>query len=121
MLHAEAKLGQQLISWPHKWRVGLPTSANDQPTLPQLAAGYAAGIVLNHPFLDGNKRTGFILAVTFLELNGFAFTASEESVVEITVALAAGKVNEADYTLWLRQNSRPARSLGGSLIQVEKP
>jgi len=82
--------------------------AYDQPTLSQLAAGYAAGIVLNHPFLDGNKRTGFILAATFLELNGLIFTASEESVVEITVALAAGKVNQADYALWLQQNSRPA-------------
>ena len=70
-----------------------------------MAASYAAGIILNHPFLDGNKRTGFMLAATFLELNGLAFTASEESVVEKTVALAAGKLKEAEYAAWLERNT----------------
>src|SRR5579859_7816108 len=54
--------------------------AYSKPTLAQMAASYAAGIVLNHPFLDGNKRTGFMVAATFLELNGLEFTATEESV-----------------------------------------
>ncbi len=76
------------------------------PTLSALAASYAAGIILNHPFLDGNKRTGFLVAVTFLELNGMVFTASEESVVEKTLALAAGELNEAGYAVWLKANSR---------------
>ena len=40
--------------------------AYSSPTLPQLAASYAAGIVHNHPFLDGNKRAGFVVAVVFL-------------------------------------------------------
>ena len=79
--------------------------AYGKPTLPQMAASYAAGIILNHPFLDGNKRTGFMLAATFLELNGLAFTASEESVVEKTVALAAGKLKEAEYAAWLEMNT----------------
>jgi death-on-curing protein len=43
-----------------------------------LAAKYTAGIVKNHPFLDGNQRTGFVVGVLFLELNGYRFTASEE-------------------------------------------
>jgi death-on-curing protein len=73
-----------------------------------LAASYAAGVILNHPFIDGNKRTGFMLAVTFLELNGLVFTASEESVVEKTLALAAGKLEEAGYAAWLKSNSRRA-------------
>jgi death-on-curing protein len=76
------------------------------PTLPEMAASYAAGIILNHPFLDGNKRTGFMVAATFLELNGLVFTASEESVVEKTLALAAGKLKEAGYALWLKHNCR---------------
>jgi death-on-curing protein len=76
------------------------------PTLAELAASYAAGIVHNHPFLDGNKRPGFMLAATFLELNGLVFTASEESVVENTLALAAGKLKEAGYAAWLNANSR---------------
>ncbi len=76
------------------------------PILAELAASYAAGISHNHPFLDGNKRTGFMLAATFLELNGLVFTASEESVVENTLALAAGKLKEAGYAAWLNANSR---------------
>lgn len=82
--------------------------AYGKPTLPQLAASYAAGIALNHPFLDGNKRTGFLLAATFLELNGMTFTASEESVVASTVALAAGEMKEAGYAAWLKGNARKA-------------
>jgi len=76
--------------------------------LTELAASYAAGIILNHPFFDGNKRTGFMLAATFLELNGLNFTASEESVVENTLALAAGELKEAGYSDWLTANSRKA-------------
>jgi death-on-curing protein len=78
------------------------------PTLAVLAASYAAGIIRNHPFLDGNKRTGFMMAATFLELNGLVFTASEESVVGKTLALAAGKLKEAGYASWLKANSRQA-------------
>jgi death-on-curing protein len=77
--------------------------------LAALAASYAAGIVLNHPFVDGNKRTGFMLAATFLEINGLQFTASEESVVEATVALAAGAMSEAGYADWLKANTRKPR------------
>ena len=78
------------------------------PTLPEMAASYATGIILNHPFLDGNKRTGFLVAATFLEVNGFVFAATEESVVKTTVALASGELKEADYAAWLKSNSRKA-------------
>jgi death-on-curing protein len=77
-------------------------------SLTDLAASYAAGIILNHPFLDGNKRTGFMLAATFLEINGMVFTASEESVVEKTLALASGGLKEAGYAAWLKTNSQKA-------------
>jgi death-on-curing protein len=82
--------------------------AYGKPTLAELAASYASGIILNHPFLDGNKRTGFMLAATFLELNGSDFTASEESVVEKTLTLAAGELKEADYANWLAAHARKA-------------
>jgi death on curing protein len=75
------------------------------PTLAKLAASYAAGIILNHPFLDGNKCTGFLLAATFLELNGLTFNATEESVVAATLALAGGKLTQARYAEWLDKNS----------------
>ena len=75
------------------------------PTIGKLAASYAAGIIHNHPFLDGNKRTGFMLAATFLELNGLAFNATEESVLEMTFGLASGGMTEAAYAKWLKKNS----------------
>ena len=78
--------------------------AYSSPNLADLAASSASGIVRNHPFLDGNKRTGFMLAVIFLELNGFLFTATEESVVQNTLALAAGKLKVSGYAGWLKNN-----------------
>lgn len=83
--------------------------AHGRPTVTQMAAAYAAGIIRNHPFLDGNKCTGFMLAATFMELNGMMLTASEESVVQQTLALAAGELKEVDYATWLKDNSRKAR------------
>jgi death on curing protein len=81
--------------------------AFQSPTLAEMAASYAAGIIPNHPFLDGNKRTGFMLAATFLELNGMEFTATEESVTELTLVLASGKLKQAAYAEWLSKNSKP--------------
>src|SRR5437870_492054 len=75
-------------------------------SLPELAASYAAGIIQNHPFLDGNKRTGFVLAATFLEINGLKFFADEPHTIERTLALAASAISEEDYARWLADNSR---------------
>ena len=80
-----------------------------KPSCNKMAASYAAGIILNHPFLDGNTRTGFMIAAVFLEVNGYEFTATEESVVENTLALAAGHVKEKEYAAWLKENSRKSR------------
>lgn len=82
--------------------------AYSRPTLGEMAASYAAGVILNHPFIDGNKRTGFMLAATFLEMNGLEFAATEESVIEMTLALAAGKLKNAAYAKWLTENSSKA-------------
>lgn len=71
-----------------------------------MAAAYASGIVKNHPFLDGNKRAGFMAAYIFLEVNGYSFQASEEEVVERTLALAAGAISEAEYAVWLEKSCR---------------
>ena len=75
----------------------------------ELASLYTAGIVRNHPFVDGNKRTGFVVGVLFLELHGFDFTASEEDATQAVLDLASGKTDEAGYTSWLRSNSKPRR------------
>ena len=79
-----------------------------KPTMPELGAAYTAGIVKNHPFLDGNKRTGFMMGAGFLELNGFEFHASEAEAVVRTLALAAGEMSEAAYADWLKANSKRA-------------
>jgi len=73
----------------------------ESTSLYQLAASYAAGIVKNHPFIDGNKRTGFMAAYTFLGQNGLRFNAPEAEVVLQTLALAAGDLDEAAYADWL--------------------
>jgi death-on-curing protein len=75
-----------------------------EPTLARLAAAYAVGIVQGHPFTDGNKRTGFMAAAAFLELNGLKFEASEVEVVIKTLGLAASEVSEAEYGQWLAKS-----------------
>lgn len=74
------------------------------PTLFDLAAAYAAGIVKNHPFLDGNKRAGFMAAYTFLGANGQDLIVPENEVVERTLALAAGAIEATDYAAWLARS-----------------
>jgi death-on-curing protein len=69
-----------------------------------LAGVYAAGIVRNHPFVDGNQRTGFIVGVLFLELNGYLFKASEEDAAQAVLALAAGEIDEGGFIQFLRAN-----------------
>jgi death on curing protein len=82
--------------------------AYGKPTLFELAAAYAFGLMRNHPFVDGNKRVGFTTAVLFLELNGYQFTASEAQATLKTLALAARDLDEAGYAAWLQANSRKA-------------
>jgi len=75
------------------------------PDLPALAACYAAGIIRNHPFVDGNKRTGFAAAATFLDRNGLELSASEAEATRMTLGLAAGAITEDEYAAWLRDNT----------------
>ena len=78
--------------------------AYENSDIVELAAKYMAGIVQNHPFVDGNKRTGFVVGVLFLELNGYRFTASEEAAAQVVLELAAGRIDEAGLTAFLRAN-----------------
>jgi len=70
-----------------------------------LAAAYTAGLLQNHPFLDGNKRTGFVVGILFLELNGLVFVGSEATSANAVMALAAGTIDEADFAAFLRANA----------------
>lgn len=68
----------------------------------RLAAAYCAGIVKNHPFVDGNKRTGVLAAITFLALNDVAVEFEEAMIVTMIIDLAAGEISEDDLAQWLR-------------------
>jgi death-on-curing protein len=80
---------------------------DDRADLIDMASAYTSGIVKNHPFLDGNKRTGFVVGILFLELNGWRFGASESAAAEAVLALAAGSLDEVSYTTFLRENVSP--------------
>ena len=81
----------------------------DSPDVVEMAALYTTGLVRNHPFVDGNKRVGFVVGILFLELNGFRFIASEEDATQAVLSLSSGTLDEAAYTAWLRANSKRTR------------
>ncbi len=71
-----------------------------------LAAAYVAGIVRNHPFVDGNKRTGFLAAYSFLAVNGLELDAPEAEAVVMTLGLASGEMPEQGFAAWLRDRTQ---------------
>ena len=79
-------------------------ASHGNPDVADLAAAYAFGLIRNHPFIDDNKRTGYVAAELFLTLNGWALTASDESAVLTTLALAAGQLDEPAFAAWLRRH-----------------
>lgn len=68
------------------------------------AAAYCAGIVKNHPFVDGNKRTGILAATAFLGLNGVQVAFDEAMIVTMVVGLVAGEITDDDVADWLRSS-----------------
>ena len=79
--------------------------AYGQPSNHDLAASYTFGIVKNHPFVDGNKRTGFLAGALFLELNGWKLAASELEATQVIVGVASGEIGEAELAAWFKVNS----------------
>ncbi len=82
-------------------------AAYGAPDMAELAAAYAFGLVRNHPFIDGNKRSGFVAAQLFLRLNGYRIEALHVDCVLTTLALAAGDIDEPTFAAWLRQHLQP--------------
>jgi death-on-curing protein len=85
-------------------------AAYGEPDLFDLAAAYARGISQNHPFVDGNKRTAFVVATSFLDLNGQELKAEEAEAAMVFLRLAAGEFSETDLAEWFRHNSDPPAS-----------
>jgi len=77
------------------------------PDLADLAACYASGIVRNHPFLDGNKRTALATCRAFLLINGFVVDASQDEKAEQVLQLDASEVTEEQFARWLRERLIP--------------
>lgn len=73
-----------------------------------LAAAYAFGLTRNHPFVDGNKRTGFMALFTSALLNGWLLEAPNAEVVSTMLALAAGGLSESSLADWVRNRLVPA-------------
>ena len=67
-----------------------------------MSTAYTHGTVKNHPFLDGNKRTGLMAAALFLEMNGWKFNPSEEEAMLQPLALAAGEIDADEFSAWLQ-------------------
>ena len=76
------------------------------PELADKAAALWHSLVMNHPFIDGNKRIGAMAAELFLGLNGIDLTATDDELVEITLATAKGDMNAEALGIWIRQRSR---------------
>lgn len=72
------------------------------PDIAALAACYAAGIAWNHPFVDGNKRTAWVVAIGFLYLNGYRLEADMVEAYRAMMGLAAKEISEEDFAQWLR-------------------
>jgi len=76
------------------------------PELADKAAALMHSIVVNHPFVDGNKRVGAMAAELFLAVNGVDLLASDEEIVETTLAVARGDVSAEALAIWIRQRTR---------------
>ncbi len=76
----------------------------EKPNLFRLAAAYTHGIVKNHPFVDGNKRTAYVVGGIFLERNGHKLNATEEEAFKVIMGLASNHITEEVFAEWLENN-----------------
>lgn len=74
----------------------------------EMAAAYLFHLVKNHPFIDGNKRTGAVAALIFFALNNFDFDAPEDEFADMVLAVARGDLDKADVAVFIRRFTRPA-------------
>jgi death-on-curing protein len=98
----ENVLGAALARPRHHWRYS-PGAG-----LPDLAAAHAFGLMKDHAYVDGNKRTALVVLVAFLDLNGVELTATNREALQAMLAVAAGEMTEAELTDWIEAHSRAA-------------
>ncbi|MSO98951.1 MAG: type II toxin-antitoxin system death-on-curing family toxin [Rhodospirillaceae bacterium] len=100
--------------------------AYGSPDTANLAAAYAFGIAKNRPFVDGNKRTAFVVAESFIKLNGYALLANDIDCVVVMLRLAEGAIGEQELAKWFRDNISPTTLSGlheeaAAFIPATKP
>lgn len=78
--------------------------SSPKPDLPSLSASYAFGLIRNHPFIDGNKRTGYVLARMFLKINGADIIATDAEKYLTFLGVAEGSVSEESLADWIRHH-----------------
>jgi death on curing protein len=78
----------------------------EHPDAADLAAAYAFGIARNHPFLDGNKRTAFVVMELFLNLNGLSLNADDAECISRMLAVASGSLGEKALAAWIRDRMK---------------
>ncbi len=74
------------------------------PTAIEKAAAITESIIVNHPYVDGNKRTGFLAMFAMLELHGIQLTATEADAYDTIVQVSTGQIHFEDLVDWLNQN-----------------
>ena len=84
--------------------------AYGEPDLAALAAAYAVGISRNHPFVDGNKRTGFLALGLFLALNGHRLAATQAEATLAMFGVAASEIDEEAFAAWIRDHIQPRQA-----------
>jgi death on curing protein len=85
-------------------------AAYGTPDAADLAASYAVGVARNHAFLDGNKRTAWVVAETFLLKNGYELIARDDDGVTAMLAVAEGTMPEQEFAIWVRTYIRPLQT-----------
>lgn len=88
------------------------TTYDDQflhTSLSEMAGAYLFHIVRNHPFIDGNKRTGLIAALAFLGLNDLELVADPDELTDLVRGVADGSVSKASAAVFIQEHCRPRR------------
>lgn len=98
----EPGLLESALARPHN--LAVYSDPGNQPDLAALAAAYAWGLARNHPFVDGNKRTAYVVCRTFLKLNGRDIEASPEEKYLTFLRLAEGRLSEPELAGWIRDH-----------------
>ena len=77
------------------------------PTIQDQAAAYLFHLAMNHPFVDGNKRTAFAVMVTFLDLNGYTLNLSQEEAYNLVIGIVQREITKEELSILLKVHLQP--------------